>query len=961
MMLRYARLLALSAATAAAIPAAAQNRPPKPVAVSTPVAQRALPPIPFTEFSLANGLRVILHEDHSTPIVAVNVWYHVGSKNEQPGKTGYAHLFEHMMFQGSKNYDDDYFKALQEVGGSLNGSTNSDRTNYWEVVPSNFLERAIFLEADRMATLPDVLTEAKLANQRDVVKNEKRQNYDNRPYGLVGARIAEILFPASHPYHWLTIGSLDDLTAASMDDIKGFFHRYYTPNNASLSIAGDFKPADARRFVEKYFGPIKRGPDVTVPVVTQPTLTATVRQGMDDRVSSPQITMVWHSVPALAKDEAALDVLAAVLGQGRNSRLYKTLVYDRQIAQSANAFNNTRELAGTFQISATPRRGTPVDSIEAAINREIAAIIAAPPSAADVQRAYNANEANFIYSLQTVGGFGGKSDQLNQYAVFTGDPGFFERDLSRYRAVTPADVQRVAKAYLTDNRLIFTVTPRARDQQTAGAPGAAPAAGDVQSPPEAQAGETARNLNASLPAGGPDPSFALPGIQRRKLSNGLDVLVVEHHELPVVTMNLVVKGGAAADPSERAGLAAVTADLLDEGTESRNALELSDRLASIGANLGSSADWDANRLTLTTLARHLDTALGLFSDVLLHPAFRDNDVQRIRASRLQALAQSRDDANTIASRVYASVLYGAAHPYGHPQVGDAASVGAMTAGDLRSYYSTYYRPNNSTLIVVGDVKPDDVVTRLEKALGVWKPENVPALNLDVKPVERSRTTIYVVDRPGAAQSVINIGQVGVARSAPDYFTRLVLNQMLGGAFVSRVNLNLREAKGYTYGARTSFDYRRAPGPFTASAGVQTAVTKESVSEFLKELRGIRGEIPVTQQELEQAKQSLVRGFPRVLETPAQIAGRLTDVALYGLTDDYLNGYIAGIQKVTAADVARVANAAIDPSHLAILVVGDRSVIEPGLRSLGEIGATLTILDADGRPVSGEGTAQPPVR
>ena len=960
-MYRPTGVKALIALAMLALPAAAQNKPAKPITVGTASpGERALPPIPFTEFTLPNGLRVILHEDHSTPIVAVNVWYHVGSKNEQPGKTGYAHLFEHMMFQGSKGFDDDYFKALQEVGGTLNGSTNADRTNYWEVVPSNFLERAVFLEADRMATLPDALTEAKLANQRDVVKNEKRQNYDNRPYGLVGAKIAEILYPETHPYHWLTIGSLEDLTAASMEDIKAFFRRYYTPNNASLAIAGDFNPAEARRFVEKYFGPVKRGPDVTPPVVTQPTLSGTLRKGMEDRVSAPQITMVWHSVPALTTDEAPLDVLAALLGQGRNSRLYKSLVYDKQIAQNASASNNTRELAGTFQITAIPRRGVSVDSLEAEINKEIAALISQPPAASDIQRAYNAGEAQLIYGLQTVGGFGGKSDQLNQYAVFTGNPGFFERDLSRYRAVTPADVQRVARTYLTSNRLIFTVTPAAREGQTAARPSGGQTAQAIADSAGAGKVSASNNVSSSLPGGGPDPKFTLPQIQKRKLSNGLDVMIVEHHELPVVTMNLVVRGGVAAEPAEKAGLATVTADLLDEGTTSRTTLQLSDKLSSIGATLNTASDWDANRVTLQTLTRHFDEALGIYADVLMNPAFRTTDVTRVRNQRLQGLVQSRDNATTIATEVYSAILYGAAHPYGRPQQGNQASLTGLTEADLRSFYSTYYKPNNSTLIVVGDVKPADVIAKLEGALASWKPGTVPEVNVNARPAQRDRTTIYVVDRPGAAQSVINIGQVGVPRSTPDYFTRLVLNQMLGGSFVSRVNLNLREAKGYTYGARTSFDYRRGAGPFIASAGVQTAVTKESISEFLKELRGIRGEIPITETELNQAKQSLIRGFPRTFETPAQIAARLTDVALYGLSDDYFNTYIAGIQKVTAADVGRVAKEAIDPARLAILVVGDRSAIESGLRSLEGIGTTITILDADGRPV-GETSGQSPTK
>ncbi|HEX2722054.1 MAG TPA: pitrilysin family protein [Gemmatimonadaceae bacterium] len=944
--------------TAAFAPAAlAQNRPVAPIDGGVAAtAQRAIPPIGYSEFTLPNGLRVILHEDHSTPIVGVNVWYHVGSRNETRGKTGYAHLFEHMMFQGSKNYDDDYFKALQEVGGTLNGSTNTDRTNYWEVVPSNFLERAIFLEADRMGGLLETLTQAKLANQRDVVKNEKRQNYDNRPYGLAGARIAEILYPEDHPYHWLTIGSLDDLTAASMDDIKDFFRRFYTPNNASLAIAGDFNPAEARRLVEKYFGPVKRGPDIKPVSAPVPKLNGTLRQGMEDRVASPRLTMVWHTVPAFNRDEAPLDVLASALGQGKNSRLYRALVYDKQVAQDVSASNVSRELAGTFQIVATPRRGVSLDSLEAAIDREVAHIIASPPSREDIQRAYNVNEARRIYSLQTVGGFGGKSDQLNQNAVFTGNPGFFEQDLARYRAVTPADLQRVARTYLGDNKLIFTVTPLAGSRQmsqsaAAGAAASGAASGQVT---DAEPAPTGADLNTSLPPGGPDPGFTLPRLQRRKLSNGLDVLIVEHHEMPVVTMNLVLKAGASADPASGAGTAVVAADMLDEGTTHRSALDLSTELASIGANLSSTSDWDANRLSLTTLTRHTDAALGIFADVLLNPAFNAQDLERIRSSRLQQLASRRNEATSIASDVYANILYGSAHPYGHPQNGTEATIRGMTGESLRAFYSTWYRPNNAALVVVGDVQPDAIVAQLEKALAGWKAAPVPSVRLDQAPAERKQSTVYLVDRPGAAQSVINIGLVGAARSTPDYFARVVLNQILGGAFVSRVNLNLRENKGYTYGARTSFDYRRGAGPFTASAGVQTAVTKESVTEFLKELRGIRGEVPVTPLELERAKQSLIRGFPRTFETPAQIASRLGDVVLYGLPDDYFNGYIAAIQKVTAADISRVANAAIDPSHLAILVVGDRAAIEPGLRSLQDVGTTVTLLNPDGTPVTSGG-------
>ncbi|MBA2340133.1 MAG: insulinase family protein, partial [Pyrinomonadaceae bacterium] len=441
----------LAAALLASNPAFAQRSQAAPMPPTAEAQTRvaALPEIKFTEYKLKNGLRVILHEDHSVPIVGVNLWYHVGSKNEVQGRTGFAHLFEHMMFQGSKNYDDDYFKPIQEAGGTLNGSTDPDRTNYWEVVPSNFLELAIFMEADRMGVLLDVLNDAKLANQRDVVKNEKRQNYDNRPYGLVGARINEILYPESHPYHWLTIGSLDDLTNASLDDVKGFFRRFYTPNNASLCIAGDFNPQQARQWVEKYFGPVASGPAVAKVNPAQPRLDGERREEMQDRVALPRLYMVWHSMPQYTPDEPSADTLATILGGGKSSRLYKALVYDRQIAQDVSAFNGSQELAGTFRITATAKPGKTLAELEKAINEEIERIKKESPTTEELSRAYNAREAAFVYSLQTIGGFGGRNDQLNQYATFVGQPGYFQQDLARYSRVTADDAKRVANQYLT--------------------------------------------------------------------------------------------------------------------------------------------------------------------------------------------------------------------------------------------------------------------------------------------------------------------------------------------------------------------------------------------------------------------------------------------------------------------------------------------------------------------------------
>ncbi|MFQ6618441.1 MAG: M16 family metallopeptidase [Fidelibacterota bacterium] len=420
--------------------------------------------INFEKYELPNGLDVILHEDHSTPIVAVNVWYHVGSKNEVPGKTGFAHLFEHMMFQGSENVgDDEHFKYIQDAGGSANGSTNPDRTNYWEVVPGNYLEMVLWLEADRMGYLLPAVNLEKLNNQRDVVKNERRQNYENRPYGLARKMIYENLYPEDHPYHWLTIGTQEDLTNASLEDVTDFFKRYYGPNNASLSIGGDFDPAQVKELVEKYFGSIPPGPPVKTPEVPIPSLTEEKRLVMEDKVQLPRIYMAWHTVPLFAPDDAELDVLSDILSSGKNSRLYKRLVYELQIAQDVWTYQSSGEIAGVFFIISTAKPGNNLSELEKVIFEELEKIKSEGPLEREVQRSVNQMEASFIYRLQSLGGFGGKTDQLNAYNIWTGNPGYFNEDLDRYRNVTPEDVKRVANKYLIpDKRVVLSVVPEGK-------------------------------------------------------------------------------------------------------------------------------------------------------------------------------------------------------------------------------------------------------------------------------------------------------------------------------------------------------------------------------------------------------------------------------------------------------------------------------------------------------------------
>lgn len=912
---------------------------------STMIAQKEskLPKLQYEEYHLDNGLRVILHEDRSTPIVAVNLWYHVGSKNEVVGRTGFAHLFEHMMFQGSKNYNDDYFYPLQEAGANINGSTNPDRTNYFEVVPSNFLELALFMEADRMGGLLDAMTQEKLDNQRDVVKNERRQRYDNQPYGTDFEKLFAEMFPPPHPYNWTTIGSLDDLTAASMDDVKAFFRQYYVPNNVSLVIAGDFDKAQAKKWVEKYFGPIKKGDDIKRPNPKAPKLNGEIRKTFEDSVQLPRIYMAWEAGPAYSADEPALDILSSILSDGRGSRLEGNLVYGKQLSQDASAFNYALEAGGMFIIMSTAKPGKTLDEIEANINAEIARIQKEAPSKEEMDRALNSIESQSIYSMQTVLG---KANQMNSYATFLGKPDYFQADLDRYAKVTAADVQKAAAKYLTKDRFVMNFVPRTSKAVSVGNSSAnKPTSTAAKEKEEKNRDEYTKNL----PKPGPNPTFALPAIEKTKLSNGLNVWIVKQSELPIVSMNMVFNSGGTLDPKDRSGLASFTANLLDSGTKTRSAVQIANELQAIGANLRTGSGWDSANVTLQTLTKNIDGALDLYSDVILHPSFPEDEVETLRKRTLVSLLQRKDNANAIANVAYGTLLYGKDHPYGRSLGGDEKSISAITRDEIEKFYGTNYHPNNATLIIVGDTDGKTIMPKLEKAFGKWEAGEAistepPAAKTFDKP------GIYIVDKPGAAQSVITIGQVGVPRNNPDYFPLTVLNSILGGQFTSRVNMNLREDKGYTYGARTSWAFRKGAGPFEASADVQTAVTKESVVEFMKELNGIRGSIPLTDTELEYSKQSLIRRFPAGFETVGQISGQLSNLVVYGLSDSYFNNYIRDIQAVTAKDVDRVANKYLTPDKMAILIVGDRSVIEPKLKEIEGLGDNIRYLDASGNPI-----------
>ena len=886
-----------------------------------------LPKIAFEKFTLKNGLQVILHEDQSVPMVGVNIWYHVGSQNEKEGRTGFAHLFEHMMFQGSEHMRENFDVVFERIGGNNNGSTTEDRTNYWENVPSNYLEDALWMESDRMGFLLPAMTQERLDNQRDVVKNERRQGVENEPYGKVWPLLAESIFPKGHPYSWPVIGSQEDLTRASKEDIEEFFKSYYTPNNASLCIAGDFDPKIAKALVEKYFDDIPPGPPVDRIKTWIPKFEGEKRVLVEDRVSLPRLYIVWTTPELFAPGDAELDLLSNILSEGKTSRLYKSLVYDKQIAQDVSAFQYSRELAGVYMIIATAKEGHTLDELQTAIDQEIEAVKQKGVTAAELEQAKNNYEANFVRQLQRIGGFGSKSDKLNEYNTRLGDPDKFQWDLNRYLLASLEGVRSMAQQYLGKDRLVLSVIPRS----------------DLKA-------ESTQVVRTSEPKPTAEHLFTPPQIQKAKLSNGMEVLAVEDHKLPLVAISLVIKSGFSADPKERPGTASLTSELLDEGTTTRTALQIADETKKLGADLGTSSSPDASTVTLNVLKKYLDQGLNLMSDVVINPTFPGNELERQRQIYLGQIKQENMEPFTSALKIYYRTIYGPDHPYAQPYTGSGteASIKALQKGDLKKYYETYYHPNNATIILVGDITMKEILPKLETVFKAWKAEDIPAMTVP-QAVPLTKTKIYLIDKPGAAQSVVIGGNLGIPRSSPDYYAIQVMNNVLGGMFSSRINSNLREEKGYTYGAFSFFSTNKYPGSFAAYAPVQSQYTKETVVEMEKELRGICNQKPLTSEELQRSKDYLVKGYSQKFQSFDQIAGQIATLVTYDLPEDNLQRYVPSITAVDANATAEVAKKYIHPDALLYVIVGDAAKIEPGLREL-NIGE-ISYLDSEGNPIS----------
>jgi zinc protease len=916
--------------------------------------------IPFKKFVLDNGLELVVHEDHSDPVVAVYVYYHVGSAREVHGRSGFAHLFEHMLFQGSEHIgDDQHFKLVQEAGGTLNGSTTTDRTNYFEVMPANQLELALWLESDRMGFLLPAMTQAKLDNQREVVKNERRQSYENRPYGQAEGVIQAALFPPDHPYSWLTIGSQEDLTAASLDDVKGFFQRWYGPNNATLAIGGDVKTDEVVALVRKYFGSIPRGPAVATPTPRATSLSATKRLVMEDKVKLPELSLTWPAVPAQASDEPALDFLASVLAANKSAVLNKALMIDEQLASLVRANNEARELAGGFSITLRPDPGVSLDTLEKKTTELLEKLSKDGVDPGQLERVKSRYEASMVRRQETVQQ---RTATLADYNTFVKDPGYLDEDIRRHLAVSPDDVNRVLKQYVLGKpAVVLSVVPDGKKELAAS--GSTTDAKSLASAVEAawkdpRGGKIAASSVQAVP--GPAPSvdrarkpgagaaitFHAPAVWHGDLEGGIRAVGTHYSELPITTLSLSVPAGRLHETMQTLGLSSMTADLLQQGTRSLTATGFTEELDRLGATLNASANEEEITFTLSCLDKHLDKAVALLGEVILHPRFSEEDFRRIRSDRLVALDTRADQIRVIASDAYRRLLWGDSVA-GMPTEGTRPTVEKMTLDDVKNFWREHGVPSGARLTYVGSREAKDVQKLLAPITGSWKP-GATAKKLEVPAVlPIASTRIYLVDKPGAAQSELRIGHVSIPSTDPDFYPLSVLNYPLGGVFSSRVNLNLREDKGYTYGARTGVDGGLIPGPFTASAAVKTDVTKESVVEFMKELVKIRDGL--SEKELDFTKDSISQSATRQYESTRELAGMLENISKYGWADDYAERRLKQLAGFTLDDMKRMAQEYLHPDAMVLLVVGDKKKIAKGLAELGY--GELIELDVDGKPIT----------
>jgi predicted Zn-dependent peptidase len=891
----------------------------------TPAAAETL--IPYEKFNLDNGLTVIVHTDRKAPVVAVNVWYHVGSKNEKPGKTGFAHLFEHLMFQGTEHYNDEYFKPFEQVGAtSMNGTTDFDRTNYFQNVPTTALDLALWMESDRMGHLLGAIDQARLDEQRGVVQNEKRQG-ENRPFGRVFESVFRASFPPGHPYRWLPIGSMEDLNAAALSDVHDWFRTYYGAANAVLVLAGDIDVATARDKAQLYFGQIPAGPALTRPGVWVAARTESTREVMYDQVAQTRLYRFWNTPPDGTMDADLLSIAGHILGGGKSSRLYERLVYRDRLADTVNAGLSALEIAGLFGITTDVKSGVEHARVEAAIEEELRRFIAKGPTPEELERARTTLRAGIVKGLERIGGFGGKADVLAGCEVYQGDPGCYRRSLEVLRTASAEQLRDVTGRWLSQGDYTLEVHPYAAYRNAAA---------------------SAVDRGRGPPATERFPDLVFPDLQRHTLSNGLPVIVASRPGVPVVRASLLFDAGYAADQGRAPGTASFTTSLLDEGTHRLGALEIAARAESIGADLAAGSSLDTSFGAVSALKERLDESLALLADVLRNPAFPPEEIERVRKEWIAAIGREKTRPEALASRLLPPLLYGNGHPYAIPFTGSGteASIAALTRDDLVAFHRNWIRPDNATLIVVGDTSAAEVLPLLEKHFGDWKAAAGarPSKSLPAAGVPAAQR-VYLVDKPGAVQSNILVGLVAPSSTAPNRLEMDTMNAVLGGTFTSRINMNLREDKHWSYGAQSSLANARGQRPWLLSAPVQTDKTVESIREIQREVTEFVGARPATGEEIATIRNRDVRALSGRYETNASVAGAIAEMITFGWPDDYVRTLKDRIEAQADDGVRAAAVEALAPARLTWVVIGDLAKIEQPVRDL-KLGA-VTVLDADG--------------
>lgn len=923
-----------------------------------------LPKIPYTRFTLPNGLTVVVSEDHNAPVVAVAVWYHVGSAREPMGKHGYAHVFEHLMFERSGHHEGEYFAPFEKVGATgMNGTTDDDRTNYFETVPKTALDMALWMESDRMGWLLDGLAKDEVDQQRGVVENEKRQD-ENEPLGLVVQENIEAnAYPQNHPYHHDTIGSMEDLNAASLGDFEHWFKTYYGPDNATLVLVGDITPAEAKAKALKYFGEIPSGPPVAkLQPWAFPRKTST-HGTMYRPVPQTHLYREWNAPAFGSHDDEMLNLAAWVLGGSKTSRLYQRLVYQDKLADDVSVNEVSNELGSEFQLDVQVKKGVAPDKVEAAAADVWKQFLASGPTADELARAKTTMRAMFVRRLEQVGGFGGRAVLLAQGQVYHNDPGAWRKGLETMLKATPDDVRAAARKWLAAGDYTLTVVPVSKahplttaEQAEAGGLGPAPGKPEPVMPaqPETKLHAVASSVDRSkgVPNVTEFPALKFPKLQHATLGNGIEVTLAERKGVPLVEVALQFRSGYASDQGHKWGRANFTMRMLEQGTNELNSVRIAEREQHLGADVNTGCGLDACTVTLNSLADKFNPSLDLVADIVQHPAFRAADIERIRGKWLAGIAQEKSRPVTMALRVMPPLLYGKGHPYAMPftGTGTVASVKALTPADMHDFMRDYIRPDNVRILVAGDIGMEQLVSDLNKVLGAWqKPASPVPGELVPKVAPPRHARVYLIDRPGSLQSAIFAGVVAPSTKAPDDLAISIMNGAFGGTFTSRLNMDLREHKHWAYGAFSLLPSAMGQRPFLIYAPVQTNETAPSVSAALQQAKAVIGAKPLTVAEIQKIKDQRIHAMPGEYQTTGAVLSAMEGIALYGRPDDYVTQLKPKIEALTDKDVQAAADEVIQPKHLTWVIVGDLSKVGKSVRAL-HLGP-VQVLDANGKPAA----------